>query len=159
MSRNEEYDDRYDYDYEDIDDTKPLYPRDKQVDIVKDELKKFFDEHKQEVFYLKQLDVRFEDKYFHRITAKALNELINEKYVNFAEEPLGENTRVKFIFNKSYRYYRREIKEKIKIIREYSQPEIANACGRQAEVFFFNALTNRGFLSHGQNINEFKGKR
>jgi hypothetical protein len=150
-------DDRYDYD--DIDYTEPLHPRDKQVDIAKDELKNFFKEHAEEVFYLKQLEVRFENTYYHWITAKAINELIREGYLGCTEKPLGEKTRVKFVFAKSYRYYRRQLNEMLKIIKQYSNPEIAFACGRQAEVLFLNALAHRGFLSHGENINEFKGKK
>ena len=66
---------------------------------------------------------------------------------------------IKFAFNKGHRYYKRQINEKLQIVREYSAPTIAGACGRQAEVLFFSALAHRGFLSHGQNINEYNGKK
>jgi hypothetical protein len=40
-------------------------PRDRVVDEAKKELKKFFEEHRQSVFYQRQIQVIFENKYFH----------------------------------------------------------------------------------------------
>jgi len=40
-------------------------------------LQAFFAEHPEEVFYMKQLEVRFEREHFHWITGKAINYLID----------------------------------------------------------------------------------
>ena len=135
------------------------YPRDIKIDEAKEELAKFFTEKSETVFYMQQLEVFFEKQFFHWITAKAVNELIGDGSLKSEEVPLLGATRVKFVFNRKYRYYRRQINEKIKVIRDYSAPAIAIGCGRQAEVLFFNALTNRGFLSMGQNTNECDDKK
>jgi hypothetical protein len=136
-----------------------LYPRDKVIDQAKDALKEFFNQNNEDVFYMQQLAVLFEKPFFHWITSKAINELILDGFLNFETHSLLGATHIKFVFRKGYRYYRRQINEKLKVVRGYSDPVIAGACGRQAEVLFFNALTNKGFLSHGQSINEYQGKK
>jgi len=134
-------------------------PRDKKVDEAKEALTDFFEKNNEDVFYMQQLEVFFEKPFFHWITATAINELIDEGLLNSEEIPLLGATTIKFAFNKGHRYYKRQINEKLQIVREYSAPTIAGACGRQAEVLFFSALAHRGFLSHGQNINEYNGKK
>lgn len=155
----------YDFDdYEDIGEEEWLesWPRDVKIDEAREELLKFFDENADRVYYLKQLEVFFEKKpftFYHWITAKAVNELIEDGLLNKEEVPLGKGTNVKFIFNKKLRYYKMPIRKSIIIIRQYSNPTIAMACGQQAEVLFFNALTNKGFLSKGQHVNEHGSKK
>jgi len=135
------------------------YPRDKVVDQAREALEEFFHANSEDVFYMQQLEVFFEKQFYHWITSKAINELIDEGLLNEEERPLLGATRVKFVFSRGHRYHRRQIAEKLKVIREYSNPQIASACGRQAEVLFFNGLTGRGFVCHGQNTNEHKGKK
>lgn len=133
--------------------------RDTKIDEAKIELQRFFNENAEEVFYIKQIEVLHEKKFFHWIISRAINELISEDKLKSEFEILLGKTRVKFIFNKKYRYYKRDLKKKIEIIRKYSQPEIAKACGRQAEVLFLNALTLKGFRVLGENTNEFMGRK
>lgn len=135
------------------------YPRDKVVDQAKEVLTDFFGENNEDVFYMQQIEVFFEKQFFHWITAKATNELIGDGFLKSEELPLLGPTKIKFVFNKGYRYPKRAINEKIKVVRKYSDPIIASACGRQAEVLFFNALTGRGFFPYGQNINKYGGKK
>jgi len=88
-----------------------------------------------------------------------VNELVAGEVLRAEEVPLLGATRVKFVFNRRHRYYKREIKKCVEVVRQYSTPDIAIACGRQAEVLFFNALVGRGFSAKGQNTNEFHGKK
>lgn len=149
------------YDYEDIEEAEwpEEWPRDAKIDEAREELTKFFKERAEGVYYLKQLEVFLEKRFFHWITAKAANELIEEGFLGKEEVPLQRGTSVKFVFNRRLRYYKMPINKSIKIIREYANPTIAIACGRQAEVLFFNALTNKGFLSKGQEVIEYDGKK
>jgi hypothetical protein len=129
------------------------------VDKAKEALTDFFREKSEDVFHMQQLEVFFEKQFFHWITSKAINEMIEEGFLKFEKRPLLGDTRIKFVFNKGHRYYKRQINEKLQVVREYSEPDMGRACGMQAEVLFFHALTSRGFLSHGQDINEYKGKK
>lgn len=145
------------YDFEDI--LEEEYPRDIKIDEAKEKLVRFFTEKNKNVFYMQQLEIFFEKQFFHWIIAKAINELIADDILGSEEVPLLGATKVKFVFNKTHRYYKREIKKNIEVVREYSNPIITMACGRQAEVLFFNALTSKGFRPVGQDINEYNGKK
>lgn len=138
------------------------WPRDVKIDEAREELVKFFNKNDRKVYYLQQLEVFFEIKpfkFYHWITAKAVNELIEEGELGEEESPLGKNTKVKFVFNKKFRDHKMPIRKCMKVIKKYASPVIAIACGRQAEVLFFNALTSRGFLPKGQNVNEYDDKK
>lgn len=132
---------------------------DAYVEDAKAALTGFFAERTGEVFYLKQLEVLFEKRFFHWITAKAANQLIADEVLRAEERPLLKGTRVKFVFHRSHRYYRRQVNRSLSIIREYSRPGIARACGRQAEVLFLHGLASRGFLPVGEETREYKGRK
>lgn len=152
ISYDDDFYGEYDYDTEG-------FPRDIKIDEAREKLKQFFKENSQDVFYLKQLEVKFEKQFFHWITAKAINELIKENDIKSEEVPLAKRTIVKFVFNKNYRYYKRAIKKSLSVIKEYSNHEIALSCGRQAEILFLNALLERNFLFRNKNTNEYNGKK
>jgi len=140
---------------------------DEYVEDAKVALRAFFTERDQEVFYLKQLEVLFErppvagmkKPPFHWVTARAVDDLVDEGLVRPEVVPLQGETRAKFVFNRRHRYYKRQIEKSVAIIRDYSRPEIASACGEQADVLFLNALVKRGFLWAGEDTNEYRGKK
>lgn len=138
------------------------YERDYKIDEAKEELEEFFEERSRDVFYLRQLQVFHEKQFFHWITADAVNELIEEKILGSETVPLGgsqEQTRVKFVFHRSHRYYKRQITRSLEVIRAYADETVARACGRQAEVLFLNGLAMKGFVPKGENTNEYKGRK
>ena len=149
----------YNYDYDEYPEEE-YKERDYKIDEAKEELKGFFTEHKEEVFYLKQTQVINEKKFYHWITAKAINELESiDEVLRSEERTLIGKTRVKFFFNKNLRYYKRKINRNLEIIREYSNPDISVASGRLAEVLFLNGFMKKNFIFRGENINKYKGKR
>ncbi|MGD1118837.1 MAG: hypothetical protein ABR886_05055 [Dehalococcoidales bacterium] len=148
----------YPYDWDDLGEEEIEYPRDISVDAARVAIMAIIDSDRDRVYYIQQLEVFLEKSFFHWITARAISELLYEDILHSDEVQLLGETKVKFVFHKSNRYNRREIKEKIGLIREYSKPEFSGACGRQAEVLFFNALTGRGFVSKGEDTNKYKRK-
>jgi len=133
--------------------------RDHKIDEAKEELQNFFKEKNKDVFYMKQLEVKYEKQFFHWIIARAINELIDEGVLGYEMVPLRDATWVKFVFNRRHRYYKRQINRCLEVIKEYSNQNVAKACGRQAEVLFLNALAIKGFMPKGENINEYKGQK
>jgi len=135
------------------------WPRDVKVDETKEKLIGFFNTRKSDVFYLRQLEVYFEKEFFHWITAKAVSELIEEGRLREYKTPLQKGITLRFIFHKSHRYYKRQVKKKVEVVREFSGSRIARAYGEQAEILFSNALMKRGFVIEGEDANEFRGKK
>lgn len=62
----------YDPDYDPEIEQEESRPRDPVVDQAKEEIRAFFGEERTSVFYKQQLEVIFEDRYFHWITSRAL---------------------------------------------------------------------------------------
>src|SRR5579863_3896915 len=72
-----DYSDDRDFD-PDLVEAEEVRPRDRVVDESKEELEEFFKTNSKSVFYQRQVQVIFEGKYFHWITAHALSELAAE---------------------------------------------------------------------------------
>jgi len=92
--------------------------RDPVVDLAKEDLRDFFAEEPESVFYQRQLQVIFEKKYFHWITSHSLSELTQEGSLTAEVLPLpgtGTATGTITIYRASaYRYWKRQAEEIVK---------------------------------------------
>lgn len=150
-----------------IDDYLPENPREEEavrdaaIDEAKEAIWKFFEENDERVYYITQLEVIFESKpwrFFHWITYKAVNELIEEKLLGCEEVEADLRSTVKFVFNKRFRDHKMPIRRSLEVLKSFSEPRVSQGCGFQAEILFFNALVGRGFIALGKNTNKFEGK-
>lgn len=132
---------------------------DEYVEDAKGRLRAFFTERSQEVFYLKQLEVIFEKQFFHWVTARAVSSLLEDEALGTELAPIEGATRARFVFSRKHRYYRRQIDKTLAIIRQYSRPEIASACGEQADTLFCHGLLKRGFALAGEDVNAYGGRK
>jgi hypothetical protein len=129
------------------------------IDGAKGKLTDLFNERGDAIFYERQLQVFVEDDYFHWVTSKALKELVDERRINTDLLKLGYEadsaggslpddwnvgTSVRFFWSVRKRYWRRDAVEVLKLIREYSEPSLTRAYGRQAEMLFDAALPKSG---------------
>jgi hypothetical protein len=124
-----------------------------------EEIKLLYEQNKKSVFFKRQLQVKYENKYFHWITSNALSRLKAEGYVREIEIKKKDGTSRQFFIHPSNRYYRRAINESLKIIDAYSNSNITRSCGHRAEDLFSLALMERGFIFVGRGVREFKGKK
>lgn len=130
---------------------------DEYVQQAKPALQRLFDENRERVFYLKQLQVLFEKAFFHWVTAKALYALVDD-VIGTEVVHSHDGTPVRVLFRKGHRFRQRQIGRLLKIIGEMSKPEVAEACGEHADVLFFNALMQRKFIAAGEDVREYGGK-
>jgi hypothetical protein len=138
-------------DYEPDFDEPEERPRDSKVDEAKTVLLgRFFPDDGRVVYYGRQLEVALERTFFHWITKKALNELAQEGSVNFGVENT-EHHKAHFYWPLRHRYPRRQIRETLRIIAEFSNPDFTRALGYQAE-----ALADAGFARIGFRIRQVK---
>lgn len=113
-----------------------------------------------QVFYLRQLQVMFEKKFFHWITAKAVRQLVAADRVKLEVQPLlplGAGV-VNFLFHPSVRYWRRDVNRKLGLIRRFSTEDVGRACGRQAEILFSRVLMMKGFTFVAENARAYGGQ-
>jgi hypothetical protein len=123
------------------------------ADVLLDHINKF----PEEVFYERQLQVIFEDAYFHWVTSRVLDNLAALKKVQSESLPLNSAI-IRFFFSNKLRFWKRKAREKRALVLRYCEPDFNNAMGRQAEMLFDAALPKAGFMPVAQNTREYQGK-
>lgn len=156
--------------------------RDSKTDEAKKAVFELVSGNPDSVFYIKQLQVLLEKRFFHWITGRAVGELLAEGRLRHeywsvrwiegraiferiaegreVEKDLNrsEGLSVRFVFGRRKRYRVRSIVKSLRVIGKYAEPEMARACGQWAEASFLVALVERGFVLFGRNTKEFQGR-
>lgn len=114
--------------------------------------------NKDSVFYKKQIQVIFEDRYPHDITGKAVNELIYEKFLKSAPRTFEKNMKTIFVSRQNLRYTALKIKEKIHIMERFSDDELNDGVGKYAEILFSHMFEKNQFQIIGRNTKTFRGR-
>jgi hypothetical protein len=95
----------------------------------------YFVDHPQDVFYSRQLEVLFENEFFHWITNRALRRLIEEgRVVNAESRTLDIGSSINLVWNKSFRFYKRTAKEVFDLVNEYTNAASDGTLGMQGEL-------------------------
>ncbi len=142
------------------------------LDSVKQDLKSFFGDdnhwayqygskatscHRDSVFYKKQLQVIFEGRYPHDVTGKAVNELIEDRFLKAEPRTFGTNMHVIFVCRRNLRYISNQIKTKLKIMERFSDDELNDGVGKYAEILFYHLFGKNQFEIIGNDTNTFRG--
>jgi hypothetical protein len=134
-------------------------PRDAKVDEAKGVLlSDYFPEKGRLVYYGRQLEIWLERQFFHWITKKALNELVKEGRIGFMAEKTGYH-KAHFYYPRRHRYPRRQIKQTLDLIAEFSDPRVTRAVGNHGELLADSGFANIGFRILQRNVREVDGKR
>jgi hypothetical protein len=122
-----------------------------------DELRLFFDKNRQ-VFSSRHIEVIFEQKYFHWVTHRALKLLSDEGVIRLEQRTLSYGAPINFVWHRSNRYNRREIKEVLELVERYSKQEFTTALGNTAELLVSDGFGRFGFLQRGRETRSFNGR-
>jgi hypothetical protein len=141
----------------DLEEPEEPRPRDGVVDEAKRELARFFGERSESVFYQRQIQVIFEDKYFHWITSHALLELAAEGRIASENLPLPGTGSITIYRAKRHRYWRRQAEEIIGLVSMFSDPAFTAALGAQGELLFDAALASVGFIPTHRKVRSYAG--
>lgn len=123
-----------------------------------DELRLFFEANRQ-VFSSRQIEVMFENRYFHWITHRALKALADEGTVRLEQESLSYGAPINFVWHRSNRYNRREVKEIKRLVERYSHQEFTAALGNTGELLVSDGFSRFGFLQRGRETRSFGDRR
>jgi len=113
---------------------------------------------KDSVFYKKQIQVIFEEEYPHDVTGKAVNELIEDKFLKAEPRAFRKNMHAIFVYRHNVRYTAMAIKMKTKILERFSDDEVNDGAGKYAEILFGHMFKNNQFKIIGRHTNTFRGK-
>ena len=112
----------------------------------------FFEEHRDGVFFSRQLEVRFEDQFFHWITNRAIGDLVRQGAVRMEARDLADGGTIHVLWHRSNRYHRRQANRLVRLVDEYSAPNIGASLGRHGELLVLEAFARGRFLMEGQEV-------
>jgi hypothetical protein len=110
---------------------------------VREKLIELFEKEQKKVFFSRQLEVRLENDYFHWVTNRAIRGLVEEGSIKDDRRSLRSSGKIHLLWHPSFRYYKREAASVVKLVEEYSNPNIAGAIGLHGE-----AMVLEGFARH-----------
>jgi len=65
---------------------------------------------------------------------------------------------IKLLWNRSFRYYKREAKRVVALVEEYGSPNIGGAIGWHGEQMILAGFARREFVMRGHNTHRYGGK-
>jgi len=148
-----------DYDFFEEDEGYEEYAPDHYFDEAQEEIKSLYENNKDDVFYLRQLQVQLEGRFFHWVTNNALLGLLKIGYLKDYRIESKKGTSTRYFIHHSNRYPMRAIKKLEEVVQEYSKDNITRGCGYRAEDLFCKALALRGFMPVGQKVTKYNGKK
>ena len=123
------------------------------------EIRGLYEADRESVYFIRQLQVKFEKKYFHWITNNALVGLYQVGFLKDIRIEKEKGTSTRFFVHKANRYARRSVKKIEKIIEEYSEDNVTRGCGYRAEELFCVAVAMRGFQPVARKVKEYNNKQ
>lgn len=133
-------------------------PPDPQQELARRDLEKHFDNHREEVFFSRQLEVQFEGTYFHWITNRALRQLVEEEVIHRERRKLSTGGSITLQWHRQYRYYKRAASRVVALVEEYADPNIGAALGLHGEAMVLEGFARSQFVMQGRSTREFRGK-
>lgn len=134
-------------------------PPDPKQEEARSHLERFFEENKEEVFFSRQIEVQNEAKYFHWITNRAITELKDAGLIYSETRNLNWGGRITIFWHNSYRYPRRKAAALVKLVEEYSSPQIGGLLGLHGEIMVLEGFSRFQFVRLGRNVNEYGGNK
>ncbi len=148
-------------DYEEFDREEDISerPPDPRQISAREALIQFFEEHREQVFFSRQLEVRYEQDYFHWITNRALRDLEDLGLVRSEWRTLRSGGRVRLLWHRSYRFYRRSANRVISLVEEYADPNIGASLGLQGEMLVLEGFARLAFVMRGRDVQAYGGRQ
>lgn len=134
-------------------------PPDSREVAAREVIAGFFHENRERVFFSRQLEVRFEDTWYHWVTNRALRDLVAAKEIRSEVRELASSGPVHLMWHRSHRYFRRDARRVVELVDEYADPNIGAAVGIQGELLVLEGFARRQFVMKGRCTNEFAGRK
>jgi len=144
-----------DFEPERPEEERPPDPR--ETDALED-LTAFFKEHREQVFFSRQLEVQNEGKYFHWITNRALRELKGQGLLQGETRPLSTGGSINLLWPRGYRFHRRSAAKLVRLVEEYADPNIGGVLGLHGETMVLEGFARSKFVMQGRHTRTFGGK-
>lgn len=139
----------------DIDAEPEAAPADPAHSRAVEEIRRFFQSHREQVFYSRQIEVLFERHFFHWISNRAIHHLLEEGALKEEWRPLGESANMHLFWHRSFRYPRRAAARLVDLVEEFSSPNTSAALGTHAELLVLEGFALLEFVLKGRHKRSF----
>lgn len=143
-----------DFEYEDKE-----RPPDPAQEQARERLRKYFEDKKEAVFFSRQIEVQFENDFFHWVTNRALTDLIDEGLLQSEKRELTTGGTIKLMWNRRYRYYKRAANRVVALVEEYADPNIGASLGLVGEMLVLEGFARKEFVMKDRNTNVYGGRK
>jgi hypothetical protein len=133
-------------------------PPDPMQRPAREKVEKFIDEHPEQVFFSRQIEVQNEGDFFHWVTNRAIRDLEASGKIMTETRKLVHGGTIKLLWHKSYRYHRRGAADLVKLVEEYAHPNIGGALGSHGEFMVLEGFAKCKFVMTGRNARSHGGK-
>ena len=147
----------YYYDFQDAPEDYEESGPDSYFIEAQQQIREIYEKDRQSVYYVRQMQIKFEKDYFHWITYSAMVGLWKLGYLRDFRIEREKGTSTRYFIDKSNRYPMRRIRKIEKLIEEYSDDTITRSCGHRAEDLFCNGLALKGFVPKGKKVRSYGG--
>ncbi len=146
-------------DYDDYTDLEPEeLPEDPREGEAREDLEEFFEKNRDKVFFSRQIEVLYEDKYFHWVTNRAVRGLRDAGILRAEERKLATGGSIILNWHRSFRYYRRSAVQVVRLVEEYADPNIGAALGLHGESMVLEGFARSQFLMLARDAKSFEGR-
>ena len=125
---------------------------------AREHYRKFFEANRHRVFFSRQLEVQNENEYFHWITNRAMRDLETLGVVKTEWRQLKTGTGIRLAWHRTYRFYKRSATQLVKLVEEYSDPNIGGSLGLHGETMVLEGFARSQFLMHSRDASTYGGK-
>ncbi len=136
-------------------DERPLDPAEERA---REDLMILIEADQEQVFFSRQLEVQYEDKYFHWITNRAIRDLENEGYVKSDKRKMKTGGDIKLYYHKGFRYYKRSANNIVALVETYSDKDFGESIGIQGELMIQSGFAGCQFIQMGTETRTYNGK-
>jgi hypothetical protein len=117
-----------------------------------------FEDHPEDVFYSRQLEVLFEREFFHWVTNRALRRLVEEGRIISEARKLALGSEIKLLWHRKYRFYKRAATDVFDLVNRYSTAATDGTLGLQGEHLVLAAFARTNYVLTGESVRSHRGQ-
>jgi hypothetical protein len=135
----------------------PMRDVDPQQIACRKQLFSFFDKNREQVFFATQLAVQNENRFFHWITYRAIEDLIGSPLKTEMRQ-MKTGAPIRLLWHRGYRYFKRDAVSLISLVEQYSDPNVCASLGLHGETMILGGFARKQFVLRGEHTREFGGR-
>lgn len=134
-------------------------PKDPAQPAARARVLKLIEDDIEAVFFSRQLEVLLEAEFYHWITNRAIGDLVNDGILRTETRDLADGGIIHVLWHMRNRYYRRAASRLVRLVDEYSAPNIGASLGLQGEALVLEGFAMNEFVMRGRETREYAGRR